>query len=1351
MKNSKYSKKAKSFLDGLQQYKDGGMQIPLPEYQNGVLAPMAPDPNFLNYDPSLIEGPELFAYPNQNPLSIQPPMAINPPVQKQAPTQKPNFNAIPVIGSAITLGLGVKEGIESYQAKQRADRLRGYYDQDLAERKRDISLGEYVNTPYSQYQDGGIQLGERVSNFRATDSSQSGTTTGATKMEQAKLSAAQKVENQRILSERKARMERSKAAKSKPYSAQRIADEAAAIPDHFRIFPDDPNSIVDALNPLVLVGDVIGGMAAGLGQVPLNIQEGKHREAAINVAIPVLAGAFGGGNSAAQLVNNLVNPLAGTGLGKGVSKTYRNIATGNSPIPIAWKSPAVGLTEESSNLMFKNLTNSGKLSNAEKALIVEYQHNSSPFTGRFGNIDESKRAALNSIIKKYNLDVADDVVLTRKFNPNNNSLGATIKNKNLDFNDRPTSFSAGVGMSGYGSGAVNRLVIPNRYAKQMGDNFLVNDYNILSDDVINLVEDRLKPFASGIGKQDLISSEREVLGTGLNLKRIGKVKNDIGGEDWIVKPNKLEEGGIHIDPKNKGKFTLEAKRRGMGVQEFANKVMANKEDYSPLLVKRANFAKNAAKWEDGGMYSSVSSDHNTTVELANQRKEQAMELLQKMEEVVQLHKMMYGGEMEEFKSGGQMIKRADGSYSRVGLWDRIRANKGSGKKPTKEMLKQERKIRSEEMEYGGYMPFMDAMDENNQYIDLPEFGNGGYKVERSSDRKGKTHKVTGPDGSVKYFGDPNMGERSKSKYGKEAFYARHKSNLEKNPHFRAYARATWQNGGQFGQTGQVGLEGFGQMYDNQQAYNQNTQRQFEEYYNNLNQQNVANWRNMKTSAINNIVSGVGGLATAAVGMPKLQKGGPVSHTDSIRHQVGKIMKYEKERGSQYGTGLSNYGNPNLRPGATEEEAIDWTMQNILPKVKGAKTAMEKGEAIDFIYNSGKDPRVYAYQEYLRKVDPNNTKGWQDSSGNWKDRKTIPEPQLEMLYNTAIGNMKENDRRVLTNKGRDWYYKNVNVKPDGSPSDAYKNTWYGRIWNTNDYNEFDPNNPKFTPRMQNGGEYDPTLDVNSTQFDANAFLGREEGEGTELERMIQEQAQAASTMDYSDILAEFILEGEDMGASAANLDFMQKYSQTENVIDPSSGNIVPTKGMLRGFDQLNMSELEARAAAAKANQANVLVNSQPQSYDFTPSEGSKKFKNVIDEIKFRESRGKYGVVNEISQTTGAYQFMPKYWADDIRKFMGIDSSASQKQVMEAFRTNPQAQDAFMAHVVDTKYKPQLPKLRPYAQKYGINDDQLIKLMHYRGIGDATKRLKTGNFAVSAEEKAKYKNPDIMEYLKGPVPK
>jgi hypothetical protein len=54
-----------------------------------------------------------------------------------------------------------------------------------------------------------------------------------------------------------------------------------------------------------------------------------------------------------------------------------------------------------------------------------------------------------------------------------------------------------------------------------------------------------------------------------------------------------------------------------------------------------------------------------------------------------------GTPMFMHKKGG-LIKRADGSYSRRGLWDNIRANKGSGRKPTKEMLEQERKIKKHE-------------------------------------------------------------------------------------------------------------------------------------------------------------------------------------------------------------------------------------------------------------------------------------------------------------------------------------------------------------------------------------------------------------------------------------------------------------------------------------------------------------------------------------------------------------------------------------------------------------------------------------------------------------------------------
>ena len=65
-------------------------------------------------------------------------------------------------------------------------------------------------------------------------------------------------------------------------------------------------------------------------------------------------------------------------------------------------------------------------------------------------------------------------------------------------------------------------------------------------------------------------------------------------------------------------------------------------------------------------------------------------------------------------SGGEMIRRADGSYSKRGLWDNIRANAGSGKKPTKEMLEQEKKLNSKKM--GGCMECGGQMQEGGEQM-----------------------------------------------------------------------------------------------------------------------------------------------------------------------------------------------------------------------------------------------------------------------------------------------------------------------------------------------------------------------------------------------------------------------------------------------------------------------------------------------------------------------------------------------------------------------------------------------------------------------------------------------------------
>lgn len=87
---------------------------------------------------------------------------------------------------------------------------------------------------------------------------------------------------------------------------------------------------------------------------------------------------------------------------------------------------------------------------------------------------------------------------------------------------------------------------------------------------------------------DTSNNRRNLLkqGVGANLYPLPFAK---GGKMY-------KQGGIFIKPENRGKFTAWAKSKGMGVQEAASQVMANKEEYSPTIVKRANFAKNAAGW-----------------------------------------------------------------------------------------------------------------------------------------------------------------------------------------------------------------------------------------------------------------------------------------------------------------------------------------------------------------------------------------------------------------------------------------------------------------------------------------------------------------------------------------------------------------------------------------------------------------------------------------------------------------------------------------------------------------------------------------------------------------------------------
>jgi hypothetical protein len=60
-----------------------------------------------------------------------------------------------------------------------------------------------------------------------------------------------------------------------------------------------------------------------------------------------------------------------------------------------------------------------------------------------------------------------------------------------------------------------------------------------------------------------------------------------------------KKSGIHIKPSKKGSFTRMAKKAGKSVQGEATAVL-NDPGASPAAKKKANFARNAAKWNHTG-------------------------------------------------------------------------------------------------------------------------------------------------------------------------------------------------------------------------------------------------------------------------------------------------------------------------------------------------------------------------------------------------------------------------------------------------------------------------------------------------------------------------------------------------------------------------------------------------------------------------------------------------------------------------------------------------------------------------------------------------------------------------------
>jgi hypothetical protein len=126
--------------------------------------------------------------------------------------------------------------------------------------------------------------------------------------------------------------------------------------------------------------------------------------------------------------------------------------------------------------------------------------------------------------------------------------------------------------------------------------------------------------------------------------------------------------------KNGGPVVKKAKAGAM-IKRAQTGESLTKDDKSYTYTKQVN------RPEGKRSYQGKSTDQTTAMKIANfKSRNTPSDSLRTVKPVI--------------KKNGGLIKRADGSMSRRGLWDNIRANKGSGKKPTAAMLKQEKKIKA---------------------------------------------------------------------------------------------------------------------------------------------------------------------------------------------------------------------------------------------------------------------------------------------------------------------------------------------------------------------------------------------------------------------------------------------------------------------------------------------------------------------------------------------------------------------------------------------------------------------------------------------------------------------------------
>lgn len=135
-------------------------------------------------------------------------------------------------------------------------------------------------------------------------------------------------------------------------------------------------------------------------------------------------------------------------------------------------------------------------------------------------------------------------------------------------------------------------------------------------------------------------------------------------------------------------------------------------------------------------------------------------------------------------------------------------------------------------------------------------------------------------------------------------------------------------------------------------------------------------------------------------------------------------------------------------------------------------------------------------------------------------------------------------------------------------------------------------------------------------------------------------------------------------------------------------------------------------------------------------GIKAFSDSL--AKVESNGGNYKAFNSAGGGQGAvgkYQFRWNPWKDSINKITGINNK-------EEFMNNPQAQEDFFDHYYKTTLIPQLQTVRKEFPGSRYTDDEIMKLLHFQGLGGIRTLLKKGDL----NSKVQSFNLSPAEYLK-----